>query len=119
MNVTYDKALNLVRNKIKYLRRCVSIGNFDINKVTDALAKVSSQRSRVGAETNALEHAYAQNQNTVENVVSSKSEIADLDMHKAISEQKKNELLNTFQMMMQKQKQDNEVKNNMQFFANI
>ena len=32
MNVTYDKALNLVRNKIKYLRGCVSIGNFDINK---------------------------------------------------------------------------------------
>ena len=95
------------------------IGNFDINKVTDALSKVSSQRSRVGAETNALEHAYAQNQNTVENVVSSKSKIADLDMPKAISEQKKNELLNTFQMMMQKQKQDNEVKNNMQFFANI
>lgn len=95
------------------------MGNFDINKVTDALARVSSQRSRVGAETNALEHAYVQNQNTVENVISSKSEIADLDMPKAISEQKKNELLNTFQMMMQKQKQDNEVKNNMQFFANI
>lgn len=94
-------------------------GNFDLSKVTDALSAVSSQRSRLGAQTNALEHAYNQNNNTVENVVSSKSKIADLDMPQAISEKKKKELLNSFQMMMQKKKQDDDVNNNARFFAGL
>lgn len=94
-------------------------GNFDINKVTDALSKVTSQRSGLGAATNALEHAYAQNQNTIENVTRSQSKIADTDIPKAVSEQKKKELLNTFQIMMQKQKQDDEVNRSARFFSGI
>lgn len=94
-------------------------GNFDINKVTDAISKVTSQRSGLGAATNALEHAYAQNQNTIENVTRSQSKIADTDIPKAVSEQKKKELLNTFQIMMQKQKQDDEVNRSARFFSGI
>ncbi|MDO4187653.1 MAG: flagellin [Lachnospiraceae bacterium] len=95
------------------------MGNFDINKVTDALSKVSSMRGGLGAQVNGLEHAYNQNQISIENVTSSQSKIADTDIPKAISEQKKKELLNTFQIMMQKQKQDNEVNNSARLFSGI
>ena len=94
-------------------------GNFDIGKVTDAISKVTSQRSGIGAKVNGLEHAYSKNQIMIENVTSSQSKIADTDMPKAISEQKKKELLTTFQFMMQKQKQEDEVNRNMRFFTGI
>jgi len=94
-------------------------GNFDINKVTDAISKVSSQRSSIGASTNALESAYRQNQNTIENVMNSQSKIADLDMPKAISDMKKKELLDTFQVMMQKRRQEDQVNNNNRLFTGM
>lgn len=94
-------------------------GNFDISKVTDALSKVTAQRSRLGAKSNALEHAYNINNVAAENVLSSKSKIADLDMPKAISDQKKQELLNTFQIMMQRKKQEEEEKRNAGFFTGM
>jgi len=84
--------------------------NFDINRVTSALDAVSKQRSQVGASTNALNYSYNQNQVAMENVLSSKSKISDLDIPKAVSDQKKNELLNTMQIMMQKRKQEEEEK---------
>lgn len=94
-------------------------GNFDINKVTDALSKVTSQRSGIGAQTNALESAYRQNTNTVENVVASKSKIADLDMPKAISEQKKAQLLQTMQFQIQRKKMEDEHNNMLGLFQKI
>lgn len=94
-------------------------GNFDISKVTDALSKVSSYRSSVGASTNALESAYRQNNNTVENVIASKSKIADLDMPKAISEMKKKEMLTTMQFMMQKRRQEEQINNNSRLFTGM
>lgn len=94
-------------------------GNFDINKVTDAIAKVSENRSGIGAQTNALESAYRQNQNTIENVISSQSKIADLDMPKAISDMKKKELLDTFQIMMQKRRQEDEENNRNRLFTGM
>lgn len=94
-------------------------GNFDISKVTDAISKVTSQRSGLGASTNALTHAYNQNQNTIENVLNSKSKIADLDIPKAVSDQKKKELLDTFQIMMQKRKQEDETNNHMRLFTGM
>ena len=94
-------------------------GNFDISKITDAISKVSSQRSGIGASTNALESAYRQNEITKENVMNSQSKISDLDMPKAISDMKKKELLDTFQIMMQKKKQEDQVNNNMRLFTGM
>ena len=95
------------------------MGNFDINKVTDAISKVTSQRSGLGAATNALESAYNQNEITRENVMSSQSKIADLDIPTAVSEMKKKEMLDTFQIMMQKRKQEDELNNSTRFFSTI
>lgn len=94
-------------------------GNFDINKVTDALSKVTSQRSGIGAQTNALESAYRQNTNTVENVVASKSKIADTDIPKAISEQKKAQLLQTMQFQMQRKRMEDEQNNMLGLFNKL
>ena len=83
-------------------------GDFDISRIENAIAKVSESRSSLGASTNALESVYNSNQNTYLNTAASESKLADLDMAKAISEQKKNETLNLYQLMMQKKQQEDE-----------
>lgn len=83
-------------------------GNFDINKITEAIDKVSAQRAEGGAATNALEYAVNQNSLTAENTLSAKSTLADLDIAKAISEQKKNKVLDDYQLMMQRQQMKDE-----------
>lgn len=83
-------------------------GKFDINRITDAIAKVSEGRSRMGAEVNALESGIRYNDYAAENTMASRSSLEDLDMAKAISEQKKQETLNQYQTMMQKKKQEDE-----------
>lgn len=81
-------------------------GDFDMSVVDDAIATVSKQRSSIGASTNVLESAYRYSANSLENVNSSLSSIADLDIPKAVSEMKKKELLNTFSLMMQKKDEE-------------
>lgn len=83
-------------------------GDFDINRITDAIAKVSDARSGIGAMTNGLESTIHYNNITAENTLSAKSSLEDLDMPKAISEMKKQQTLNQYQMMMQKKQQDDE-----------
>lgn len=83
-------------------------GDFDINRITDAIDKVSAQRSELGAATNALEYAVNQNSLTAENTLSAKSSLADLDIAKAVSEQKKNKVLDEYQLMMQRQQMKDE-----------
>lgn len=83
-------------------------GKFDINRITDAIDKVTSQRAQIGANVNALEYSINQNALTAENTLSAKSSLADLDIPKAISEQKKNEILDQYQLMMQRQQQKDE-----------
>lgn len=82
--------------------------NFDINRITDAISKVSEGRSKMGAEVNALESGIRYNDYAAENTMASRSSLEDLDMAKAISEQKKQETLNQYQLMMQKKKQEDE-----------
>ena len=81
---------------------------FDLSKITDAISKVSESRSRMGAQTNALESAIRYNDYAAENTMSSRSRLEDLDMAKGISEMKKQETLNQYQMMMQKKRQEQE-----------
>lgn len=75
-------------------------GNFDINDVIGAMEKISTSRSGTGAITNAMEHAYNYNVGSSQELVSSRSRIEDLDIPKAVSEQKKNKLLKDYQMVM-------------------
>lgn len=81
-------------------------GDFDISRIDKALEKVAGDRSSVGAASNALEYAYNSNMNTAENVLASRSRIEDLDIAKAVSEQKKNEVINDYQILLQKKKEE-------------
>ena len=80
----------------------------DLDKITNAISKVSESRSSMGAQTNALESAIRYNDYAAENTLSSRSRLEDLDMAKAISEQKKQETLNQYQIMMQKKREEQE-----------
>lgn len=83
-------------------------GDFDINRITSAMDKVNEARSAGGATTNALDYAINSNKYASQNTTAAQSRIEDLDIPKAISEQKKNEVIDEYQMMMQKQKMEDE-----------
>lgn len=91
-------------------------GDFDMSRIDDAISRISSQRSGIGASTNALQSAYNYSANTLENVDSSLSSLEDLDIPKAVSELKKNQLLNDIAVMMQKKREEDEQKNAMNLF---
>ncbi len=83
-------------------------GNFDINDIVGAMEKVSAARSSTGASTNAMEHAYNYNTGSSLDLVASRSRIEDLDIPKAVSEQKKNKLLKDYQMVMLNKRMQND-----------
>ena len=84
----------------------VTQNDFDMSVIDDALDKVSSLRSAAGAQTNALDYAYAFNQNAAYNSTAAQSRLEDLDIPKAISEQKKQQTLEQYRMVMQKKAMD-------------
>ncbi|MCI9492552.1 MAG: flagellin [Lachnospiraceae bacterium] len=77
-------------------------GDFDISAIDEALSKVSSARSGLGAAYNRLGHNMNYNAYATQNLTASQSRLEDLDYAKGISDMKKNSLLNEYQTMMQK-----------------
>ena len=66
---------------------------YAIDAISDAIAKVSSQRSALGAVQNRLEHTIANVDNVVENTTSAESRIRDTDMASEMVEYSKNNIL--------------------------
>ena len=64
-----------------------------IDRISEAIQKVSSQRSSLGAVQNRLEHTIANLDNVVENTTSAESRIRDTDMAKEMVEYSKNNIL--------------------------
>ena len=64
-----------------------------ISKITTAIAKVSKQRSDLGAIQNRLEHTIQNLDNVVENTTAAESQIRDTDMAKTMVEYTKNNIL--------------------------
>jgi len=64
-----------------------------IGYITKAIAKVSAQRSDLGAIQNRLEHTIANLDNVVENTTAAESQIRDTDMAKTMVEYTKNNIL--------------------------
>ena len=81
-------------------------GNFDISAIDDALEMVMSQRSSIGASSNALDYTMNYNSYASYNLKASRSRIEDLDFGEAVTEKKKNEVLQQYRIMMQKNKED-------------
>ena len=66
---------------------------YAIDAIADAVAKVSAQRSSLGAVQNRLEHTIANVDNVVENTTSAESRIRDTDMAETMVEYSKNNIL--------------------------
>ncbi|SDB21074.1 flagellin [Pseudobutyrivibrio sp. YE44] len=66
---------------------------YAIDSIADALAKVSAQRSGLGAIQNRLEHSIANLDNVVENTEASESRIRDTDMADEMVTYSKNNIL--------------------------
>ena len=64
-----------------------------IDRISDAIQKVSSQRSTLGAVQNRLEHTINNLDNVVENTTSAESRIRDTDMAKEMVNYSKNNIL--------------------------
>lgn len=86
----------------------VTSGNFSLDAIDKAMDKVASQRSSIGASTNRLEYAYTYNTSASLEQLSSRSRLEDLDMPKAISEKKKEELLGQYRNLMLRKQMDQE-----------
>lgn len=66
---------------------------YAIDAISDAIAKVSAQRSELGAVQNRLEHTISNLDNVVENTTSAESQIRDTDMAEEMVEYSKNNIL--------------------------
>ena len=64
-----------------------------IDRIAEAVAKVSSQRSSLGAVQNRLEHTINNLDNVVENTTTAESRIRDTDMAEEMAEYSKNNIL--------------------------
>ena len=81
---------------IKGLNVSDSTGNaatYAIDAISDAISKVSSQRSALGAVQNRLEHTIANLDNVVENTTAAESRIRDTDMAEEMVTYSKNNIL--------------------------
>ena len=66
---------------------------YAIDAIADAITKVSSQRSALGAIQNRLEHSIANLDNVAENTTAAESRIRDTDMAEEMVEYSKNNIL--------------------------
>lgn len=85
-------------------------GNFSIEDIDKAIEKVNEARGSIGASYNALEHATAYSSLASENLTAASSRIEDLDVEEAISDMKKQEVLDNYAMFVQKLKMEQEEK---------
>ena len=68
-------------------------GTYAIDAISDAISKVSSQRSALGAVQNRLEHTIDNLDNVVENTTTAESRIRDTDMAEEMVNYSKNNIL--------------------------
>lgn len=91
--------------------------SFDLNTIDNALNKVSSMRSLGGAQSNRLDHAINFNSYAAYNTTAARSRLADTDYGKAITEMKKQQTLQTYSIMMQKRKMQDEARRMQNFWT--
>ena len=84
-------------------------GDFSIQTIDDALSKVSSNRSVIGAQSNALDYTISYNSQASINLTSAVSRLEDADIAKVASELNKQKLLQSYQLIMQKKQQEQEI----------
>lgn len=77
-------------------------GDFNLNSIDSALNSVNGDRSALGATFNRLDYAMQNNSYMALNAAAAHSRIEDLDYGKEVTEQKKQQALLRYSMMMQR-----------------
>ena len=83
----------------------VTKGNIDLSTIDNALDKINSSRTEIGALSNRLDYTYNSNSNTSLNTISAKSKIEDTDMAKASIDKNMNKALNQYNIFTKKNAQ--------------
>lgn len=81
-------------------------GNFDISDIDKALERVNAARADLGVTSNRLDYTMNYNSYASYNTTAAHSRIEDLDYGPAVSEKKKNDVLEQYRIMMQKKRED-------------
>ncbi len=92
-------------------------GDFSLDTIDKALEMVSSGRSTLGAESNALEYLQNYNSTAAYSHTASVSRLEDLDYPQAVEEKKKQETLQQYALLMQKKKQEDEARKSSMFWT--
>lgn len=124
LNGTQSQGINLVsdagggsltiNNTTSSATQALGIADFDVTKdfnlqaIDDALTKVTSDRSTLGAQSNKLEYAIDYNDYASVNLTASMSRTADTDIAKTLMELKHQQTLQSVTMMLQKRKMEQE-----------
>lgn len=80
--------------------------DFDLSAIENAINKVSDSRSSLGAQSNALDHVMNFNQYASQQAAASNSRIEDLDYGSAVSDLKKQQILDAYRLNMQRRIND-------------
>lgn len=97
----------------------VTSGDFDLRTIDEAISKVSSARSGLGANSNGLTHQINYNSNTGYNLEWAQSNKKDVDMAEAISEMKKSQLLDEYKLYMTKKQIETNTNNQRRLFQGM
>ena len=81
----------------------VTSADFSLDSIDKALKTVTSQRGSLGAYTNRLEHTFNYNTRASLEQLGSRSRLEDLDLPKAVSEKKKQEVLVGYKNFMMRE----------------
>lgn len=124
LNGTQSQGINLVsdagggsltiNNTASSATQALGLADFDVTKdfnlqaIDDALTKVTSDRSTLGAQSNKLEYAIDYNDYASVNLTASMSRTADTDIAKTLMELKHQQTLQSVTMMLQKRKMEQE-----------
>lgn len=83
-------------------------GDFSVNTIDHALSMVSSNRSTIGAQSNAIDNSISYNSQAIIDLNSAASRLEDTDIAKAATELDKEKLLQTYRLLMQNKQQEQE-----------
>jgi flagellin len=82
--------------------------SFNIDDIEKAMKQVSSARSSIGAQTNALDSIVSYNDYAAYNNDNSLSNLRDTDYYEEISKKKQNDIIQKYQIFVQKSQMDQE-----------
>ncbi len=105
-SLTVNNSLNSTTQALGIADFDITKGNFDLQAIDDALTRVTSNRSTLGAQSNALDHAINYNDYASVNLTASMSRMGDTDIAKTLMELKHQQTLQSVSMMLQKRKME-------------